>query len=97
MAKARGSTERRQGPRPGYVKMGEPTVEIEAWSHRDDGKNPTQVHFVMKLDRFPYPLVVRYKGPDTLGFLIEELARYRKMVWPDAEELDLSGTWVELE
>lgn len=97
MAKARGSTERRQGPRPGYVKIGEPTVEIGAWSPRDDGKNPTQVHFVMKLNGFPHPLVMRCKGPDTLGFLIEELARYRKMVWPDAEPLDTSGEWKEIE
>lgn len=96
MAKARGNTERRNGPRPGYVKIGEPTIEIGAWSPRNDGKDPTQVHFVMKLNGLDTPLVLRYKSPDSLGFFIEELARYRKMVWPDAEPLDTSGEWKEI-
>jgi hypothetical protein len=37
-----------------------------------------------------YQFVMRFKSPDTLGFLIEELAKYRRTVWPDAEPLDLA-------
>lgn len=34
------------------------------------------------------PIVVRFYSPDSLGFLIEELTRYRREVWPDCEKID---------
>lgn len=43
------------------------------------------------------PLVIRFKSPDTLGFVIEELAYYRREVWPDAEKIDLKAEPVQKE
>jgi REP element-mobilizing transposase RayT len=48
---------------------------------------PEQVHFIIHLPaqmQAP-PLVLRFKSPDTLGFFIEELAKYRREVWKDCE------------
>lgn len=96
MAKARGNVQRSNKPKPGFVRIVEPTIHIGEWSPRTDGKNPTQVHLSFHIPGLDeYPMVLRYKSPDTLGFIIEELARYRNLVWPDAEPLDLSGKMPE--
>ncbi|MCB0190593.1 MAG: hypothetical protein KDJ65_01470 [Anaerolineae bacterium] len=98
MAKARGEVKRNKKAKPGFAKLIEPEIQIGAWSPRTDGKSPTQVHFAIKLPGLEdIPMLMRYKSPDTLGFIIEELARYRKLVWPDAEPLDLSGKMPEEE
>ena len=68
-----------------------PAIEIEAWSPAEDGSDPTQVHLVIHPRRHPLPIVVRFKSPDTLGFLIEELARYRQLVWPAAAPVELKN------
>lgn len=91
MAKARGKTTRRANTRPPQgqvVIIGQPQIEIGAWRPTDDAP-PEQVHMLFHLPDLP-PLTTRYKSPDTLGFLIEELARYRQYVWPDAEPLNLA-------
>jgi hypothetical protein len=38
------------------------------------------------------PVVLRFKEPDTLGFLIEELTRYRNSMLPDAEKVILDDS-----
>lgn len=69
---------------------------IAAYSTDDKGETPpSQVHLLLKIEGLPSPAVLRFKGPDTLGFLIEELARYRAHVWSDAAPVDVSGTWPE--
>ena len=88
MVKARGKVTRSDEPKAGYVRLGEPEFEIAAWCPGSDGKNPTQVHFIMHLPGLDTPLILRYKSPDTLGFFIEELIRYRKLIWPEAEPID---------
>lgn len=63
---------------------------IAAWTPRPDGQPPLeQVHILLDIESFPYPVVMRFKSPDTLGFIIEELAKYRHQVWPDAEPVNL--------
>jgi hypothetical protein len=69
------------------------TVEIAAWSPRQDGLDPTQVHFIMHLTGLDAPLVTRYKSADSLGYVIEELERYRRQVWPVAEPIPLGEAW----
>ena len=53
---------------------------------------PEQVHFLLKMEGLEdYTFLMRFKGPDTLGFLIEELARYRREVWTEAEPVNITG------
>jgi len=86
------------GFRPGPFEFKElDSLEIAAWCP-DSGVStlaaqslPQQVHLTLKVKGLRVPFVVRFKSPDTLGFLIEELARYRQFVWPKAEPLDLKG------
>jgi hypothetical protein len=87
MAKARGNVTRTFMPQPGYRKVCLPEkIEISAWCPDADGKAPPeQVHFAIHLTGLDAPLLMRFKSPDTLGFFIEELARYRQAVWPEAE------------
>ena len=47
-----------------------------------------EVHLLLQssaISDMPTP-VMRFKGPDTLGFFIEELIAYRRSVWPDASD-----------
>lgn len=91
MVKARGHVTRSTTPQRAYAQIGEPTVEIVAWCPDNEAKlPPEQVHFIMILPGLEeMPLVMRFKSPDSLGFFIEELARYRKTVWPNAEPVEL--------
>lgn len=91
MAKPRGKVKR-----GGFKRMPASFMEISEWSIaawcRDSLAEmpPEQVHLSLKikeLDEFTFAL--RFRSPDTLGFMIEELARYRREVWPDAEKLEV--------
>lgn len=63
-------------------------IEIGQWC-RDSLAElpPEQVHLTMNVRGIKAPLVVRFKGPDTLGALIEQLIQHRREVWPDAPEV----------
>ena len=91
MIKPKGSVERSDVPRKGYARIGEPQFEITAWCRDEEAKlPPEQMHFIVhwpaQLADLP-PLAIRFKGSDTLGFFIEELTRYRRMVWPGCEPI----------
>lgn len=93
MIKPKGSVIRSNNPKLGYAKIGEPQIEICAWCPDDQAKMPPeQVHFIIHWpagwEDLP-PMAIRFKGPDTIGFFIEELNRYRKLVWPGAEKVNL--------
>lgn len=90
MVKPRGKVTRSTTPRAAYARIGEPEIEITAWCPDPAAMEPPeQVHFIMHLKGLAgVPLVLRYKSPDSLGFFIEELIRYRKFVWPEAEPID---------
>lgn len=90
MIKPRGNVTRSTTPIEAYTRIGEPTVEIVAWCpDRKAQKPPEQVHFIMHLPGLDLPLIMRFKSPDSLGFFIEELARFRQVVWPEAEPVSL--------
>jgi hypothetical protein len=90
--KPRGTVNRSTTPKQAYVQLAEPEIEIAAWCPDDEARlPPEQVHFILHIPGLDIPIVTRFKSPDTLGFLIEELARYRRHVWPEAEPPDLSG------
>ena len=84
MVKPRGKVTRRSTPQKAFLR-------IAAWCPDDEAKlPPEQVHLIFTFPNSTMmPLSLRYKSPDTLGFIIEELARYRREVWPDAEPLTL--------
>lgn len=90
MTKPRGKIIRSNEPKPAHFPILEPDIEIAAWCPDPDAQaSPEEVHFIIKLGDGMPPLVMRFKSPDSLGFFIEELARYRYYVWPDAESLSL--------
>ena len=95
MIKPRGHITRSNVPKEGYARIGEPTVQIVAWGPDLEGKAPPeQVHFIMHLPGLETPLVMRFKSPDSLGFFIEELARYRQKVWPEAEPVNVESFYI---
>ena len=91
MIKPRGMIKLRNVPHEAYLKIGEPQFEIAAWCPDEFALlPPEQVHFVIhwpaQMVDLP-PLLLRFKSPDTLGFFIEELTRYRRIVWPNSEKV----------
>lgn len=93
MVKPRGKYERKgKGPVPAYAYDidSERGIHINAWCpDREANEPPEQVHLLIYIQGFPHaPLAIRFKSPDTLGFLIEELSRYRSYVWPDSEPVE---------
>jgi len=91
MIKPKGQVTRSNTPKNGYIKLGEPQFEILAWCRDNEAKlPPEQVHFIAhwpaQLADLP-PLAIRFRGPDTLGFFIEELIKYRRIVWPNSEKI----------
>lgn len=63
-------------------------IAIREW-HSDDNAEqpPEEVHLILPLYD-DVELGIRFKSPDTLGFIIEELIAYRKSVWQDAEPVN---------
>lgn len=94
MVKPRGKVTRRNKPAPGLVHFLDIDVlEIATWCPDTKAQLPAeQVHLILHIqDLEDIPFVIRFKSPDTLGFLIEELAAYRRQVWPAAEPLDVGA------
>jgi hypothetical protein len=86
--KPRGQIIRSEILKKAYVSLMEPQFEIAAWHPDDEANLPAeQVHFIihwpLQMGGFP-PMAIRFKSPDTLGFFIEELIHYRRLVWPDS-------------
>lgn len=88
MVDPKGKVSRYSDPKKAYARIGEPQIEIASWCPDDKAeKRPEQVHFIVHWPvgvNLP-PLVIRFKSPSTIGFFIEEMHRYRKHVWPNAE------------
>lgn len=94
MVKPRGEVKRSHTPKEAFsTPIGEPSITIAAWCPDSEAKlPPEQVHLIFVISGLEeIPLILRYKSPDTLGFIIEELARYRRAVWPDSEPLNLNS------
>lgn len=90
--KPKGQVDRYNVSRPAITKIIEPEFEIAAYSPgHEKNTRPTEVHFIIHWaadeTRFP-PMVIRFKGPDTIGFFIEELTKFRRFVWPNSEKVE---------
>jgi len=84
--KPQGNIERYNKPRPGTMYAIEPVIEIASWCRDKEAKlPPEQLHLIMHVDFLEHPILARFKSPDTLGFMIEELTRYRREIWPDSD------------
>lgn len=87
MIRPRAKVNRSRKPSPGldrYIEID--NFRIAAWCRDDKAQlPPEQVHLIFKMKDNPVSLLVRFHSPDTIGFMIEELAKYRKEVWPEAE------------
>jgi len=87
----RGEVERHSDGRRAYGVIGEPQIEIAAWCPDEFAKEPPeQVHFLLHWPvgvEMP-PIAVSWKSPDTLGFTIEELIKYRRTVWPSSKKVE---------
>lgn len=69
----------------GYLFFDIQSINISQWSPDPSPGGPvTQVHLGIRISEIDYPLIARFKGPETLGVLIEQLTRHRREVWPDA-------------
>jgi hypothetical protein len=93
----KGTVNRHKGFSPGLTQFFQVNEwSIAAWCPDLKAEHPpTQVHLILDIEGSKAQTLLRFKGPDTLGFLIEELARYRREVWPDAAPVDTSGGWPE--
>jgi hypothetical protein len=61
-------------------------VSINAWTPLPNGEgDPTQVHLLFKVAE-GVTTAIRFKGPDTLNAIVEQLTRYRDIVWPEKDE-----------
>lgn len=75
----------------GYAFFDIESLEIAQWCADDKAElPPSQVHMEIKIKGQSTPLIMRFKSPDTLGTFIEQLARHRREVWPNADQLTIS-------
>lgn len=67
----------------GYAIFEIESITFAQWCPGPDGQGqPTQVHMEIRVKGLPTPLVMRFKGPDTLGKFIQQMQRHRCEVWP---------------
>ena len=67
----------------GYAIYDVEEIDIGQWVPTPDGSGPpTQVHMELKVRGMSAPFVMRFKGPETISLLIEQLTRHRDEVWP---------------
>lgn len=87
MIKPRAKVKRSKKPTPGLIQYHEvEEMNIAAWCRDLEARlPPEQVHLILQIRGNSDPFLVRFKSPDTLGFLIEELTKYRREVWPEAQ------------
>lgn len=62
-------------------------VGIRTWHPDREGEKPAeQVHLIFPVGETE--MGIRFSRAETLGFIIEELIAYRRLVWPDAEPVN---------
>lgn len=58
-------------------------INIAEFHELPDGQGPpSQVHMTINVRGIPIPLVMRFKGPDTLDSIVAALVKHRNNVWP---------------
>lgn len=73
----------------GYEFLEIESLEVAQWCRDSEGKlPPEQVHMQVNVKGSRVPFVMRFKSPETLGLLIEQLTRHRREVWPHASIME---------
>lgn len=70
--------------------IGVTQITIGAWSPDASAQlPPEEVHLIVHTpdDSGEWKIIIRFKSPETLGSLIEELTSYRRAVWPGCRKL----------
>lgn len=57
-----------------------------------DGGAPTEVHIIVKVPGAKYAPRLRFHKHELLTDIIEQLIAYRRLVFPDAPEINLKAT-----
>lgn len=66
-------------------------INIRTWHPDRKGEKPAeQVHIIFPVGKTE--MGIRFSRPETLGFIIEELIAYRRLVWPDAETVNADAS-----
>ena len=61
-----------------------------------DGGAPTEVHIIVKVPGAKYAPRLRFHKHEMLTDMIEQLIAYRRLVFPDAPEIDTNATLDEI-
>lgn len=93
-------TTHNHGAAPAYLKYFDvDEIHIGAWCPDPLALTaPTQVHMALKIHGVDDPVLCRWKGPDTLSTIIDQLIEYRNAVWPEVAQegaVDLSPVGFE--
>lgn len=62
-----------------------------------DGGAPTEIHIIVKVPSAKYAPRLRFHKHELLTDLIEQLIAYRRLVFPDAPEINTSATLGDIE
>ena len=71
-----------------YLPIKLDAIRVAEWHPLPDGLgDPTEVHVHLEIEHLPempmvMPMVMRFKGPETLDQFILALAEHRRNVWP---------------
>ena len=58
-------------------------ISVNEWHPLPNGEgNPTQVHVWIELEKFPHPLVLRFKSRRPVDSFIVALMTHANAVWP---------------
>jgi hypothetical protein len=52
-------------------------LQVIEWCPNLEGKDPTQVWMILRVKEDPTPIILRFKGPDTLDVIIQALTQHR--------------------
>lgn len=69
------------------------SIQIGAFA--SDDKTIDEVHLLLEAQGLSAPFVARFKNPDALAIVIEELIAYHRHVWPDADEPNFNADIIE--
>jgi len=59
-------------------------ISVNEWHSLPNGEGkPEQVHMMLEVDGFPYPLVIRFKSRRPVDELIVALITHANRVWPE--------------
>lgn len=59
-------------------------IEMRTAEYVEGGQEqPSELHFILEVKGFPYPLVLRMKSAEPVDELIEGLKDHRRSIWGD--------------